>query len=67
MERHIQLLKQKRVQSKEVKKKKDKSNNLQSPDISTSNEEKKEVYTNNANTYDFQEEEPQSTQNMQTH
>jgi hypothetical protein len=40
---------------------------LQLPDISTSNEEKKEVYTNNSNTYDFQEAEPQSTQSIQTH
>jgi hypothetical protein len=67
MERHIRLLKQQRVHNKEMKKKTDKLNNLQLPDSSTSKEEKKEAYTNNSNTYDFQEEEPQSTQSIQTH
>ena len=61
IERKIQQLKQQRVKKKSEKNKNDKTHSLLK--LHTG----KEVYTNNAHIYDFQEEVLQTTQSIETH
>jgi hypothetical protein len=71
MEKKIQQLKQQRAKRKEEEKKDDKSHNDKVSDttqVTKGNEEKKEVYTNNVNTYDFPESLPDTSRpSIKTH